>query len=675
MKSQWSDVDAKAMINRYAGDPDVNDDIALRVYTSRLIGRNPALVLHGGGNTSVKTRLPDDLGDLVDVLCVKGSGWDLGAIDPPGLPAVRLASLGALRDRDSLSDEDMVNAQRIRLLNSAAPNPSVETLLHAFLPHKFIDHSHADAILSIVDQPEAERICRDIYGDRLAIVPYVMPGFDLSKLTAEVYEAHPDAEGLLLLQHGLFTYGETARESYELHIRAVDEAEQYVASRRVTVSVPARPDLSYTSFAPILRGLLGEGERHYIMCLRTSEAIRAFVDSPELEQWSQRGVITPEHVIRTKRLPMLLDIAAQEGPAAVRQHVQSQLSQYRGAYRTYVARQVKERGLEVKELDPDPRVVLVPGLGIIGVGTSPAAASVAADVYEHTVSTITDAEAIGVFQALPERDLFDIEYWSLEQAKLAKIKPRLLSGRVVLVTGAAGGIGEAVARAFALAGASLYLVDRDAECLARVADSLGADHEALDVTDADAVGECIEHVVRRFGGLDGVVSNAGTAPQGDIDTCDPETLRASLEVNLLSHQWVAQAVTARLRQQGTGGFLLFNASKSAFNPAKGFGPYAVAKAALVALMKQYALECGTDGIRANAVNADRIRTNLLDADDVALRAEARGLSADEYYRSNLLGREVTVHDVAEAFLSLALARSTTGSVVTVDGGNIAASPR
>jgi rhamnose utilization protein RhaD (predicted bifunctional aldolase and dehydrogenase)/NAD(P)-dependent dehydrogenase (short-subunit alcohol dehydrogenase family) len=675
MKSRWSDADAQAMIDRYTCEPDVNEDIALRVYTSRLIGQDPTLVLHGGGNTSVKTRLPDDLGNLTDVLCVKGSGWDLDTIDPRGLPAVRLASLRALRDRDSLNDEEMVNAQRIRLLNSAAPNPSVETLVHAFLPHKFIDHSHADVILSIVDQPEAERICRDIYGDRLAVVPYVMPGFALSKLTARVYEAHPETEGLLLLQHGLFTYGDTARSAYERHIRAVDEAEQYVASRRTTVSVPVRPDVNYTSFAPLLRGLVGDGERYYTLCLRTSDAIRAFVDNPELEQWSQRGVITPEHVIRTKRVPMLLDVAAHDGPNAVRRHIQSQLSHYRNAYRAYVARHAKASRLDVKESDPDPRIVLVPGLGIIAAGRTPAAAQAAADVYEHTVDTITDAQAVGVFQPLPEGDLFDIEYWSLEQAKLARQAPRLLSGRVVLVTGAAGGIGEAVARAFAREGASLYLVDRDAERLCRVADSLGAAHQGLDVTDTDAVHECVERIVEQFGGIDGVVSNAGTAPQADIDTCDAETLRASLEVNLLSHQWVAQAVTARLRQQGTGGFLLFNASKSAFNPAKGFGPYAVAKAALVALTKQYALECGADGIRANAVNADRIRTGLLDADDVAQRAEARGLSPDEYYRSNLLGQEVSANDVAEAFLNLALARSTTGSIVTVDGGNIAASPR
>lgn len=674
MKSQWVEADARAMVDRYAAD-DVNEDIALRVYTSRLIGQDPTLVLHGGGNTSVKTRVADDLGEPIEVLCVKGSGWDLGDIEPEGLPAVRLGSLGALRERDSLSDEDMVNAQRIRLLDAGAPNPSVETLLHAFLPHKFIDHSHANAILSILDQKEAERICLEIYAERLAVVPFVMPGFELSKLAAQVQEAHPEAEGLLLLQHGLFTYGDTAKVSYERHVRAVDEAEQYIAARSTVVAVPRRADVKYTSFAPMLRGLLGEGERNYVLCLRTSPQIRAFVDREELASWSQRGVVTPDHIIRTKRVPMLLEIEGSANPDDLRLQIQVRLDEYRNAYRSYVKEQVEGRGLEIKPLDPDPRIVLVPGLGIIAVGGSPGAARIAADVYQHTVDTITDAEAVGSFQALPNADLFDMEYWSLEQAKLGKAKPLPLSGKVVLITGAAGGIGEAVAQTFSRAGASLYLVDRDAEGVARVADALGAAQQALDVTDAKAVTDCVERIVAMHGGVDGVVSNAGTAPQSDIDTCDPEILRSSLEVNLLSHQWVAQAVTARLREQGTGGFLLFNASKAAFNPGKGFGPYAVAKAALVALTKQYALECGAYGIRANAVNADRIRTSLLNAEDVSRRAEARGLSADEYYRSNLLGAEVTAADVAEAFLNLALARSTTGCIVTVDGGNIAASPR
>lgn len=685
MKSQWNDGEAEALVDHYAGRAGCNRDLALRVYTSRLIGRDPSLVLHGGGNTSVKTRLVDDLGESVDVLCVKGSGWDLGDIEPEGLPAVRLASLGALRERDAMSDEEMVNAQRTRLLDASAPNPSVETLLHAFLPHKFIDHSHADAILSVVDQPEAEALCREIFGDRLAIVPYVMPGFDLSKLASQVQAAHPQAEGLLLLQHGLFTYGDTAQESYERHVRAVDDAEQFIAQQRTAVSIPARGEVSYTKVAPILRGLLGKSEgeggggskaeRRYVLEHRTSAGIREYVDREELSSWSQRGVVTPDHVIRTKAVPLLLDLAPDTDEDTLRSTIQEALTDYRAKYRAYVERQTTERGIEVKPLDADPRIVLVPGLGIIAVGASPKAAKIAADVHEHTVKVITDAETVGTFQALPEADLFDMEYWSLEQAKLGKAQPKPLAGAVVLVTGAAGGIGEATARAFAAQGACLFLVDRDAERLASVANKLGAGWRAADVTDAQAVDSCIEATVAKFGGIDGVVSNAGTAPQSPIDTCDESILRASLEINLLAHQWLAQAASARLRAQGSGGFLLFNASKAAFNPGKDFGPYAIAKAALVALMKQYALELGPSGVRSNAVNADRIRTRLLDAGEVELRAKARGLSADAYYRSNLLEREVTAEDVAGAFVSLALAESTTGCIVTVDGGNIAASPR
>ena len=294
---------------------------------------------------------------------------------------------------------------------------------------------------------------------------------------------------------------------------------------------------------------------------------------------------------------------------------------------------------------------------------------------EHAVGTITDAFAVGEFQALPDADLFDMEYWSLEQAKLGKAQPRPLEAHVVVITGAASGIGEATARAFAAEGACLFLLDRDGERLEAVAAELGAAHRQVDMTNPAEVDASIDAAVDAYGGLDGIVSNAGTAPQAEIDRCEESVLRESLEINLLAHQWIARAASARLRAQATGGFLLFNASKAAFNPGPGFGPYAIAKAALVALTKQYALELGAHGIRANAVNADRIRTRLLDQGDVAKRARARGLSADDYYRSNLLAREVTGEDVAKAFVDLALAKSTTGCIVTVDGGNIAASPR
>jgi rhamnose utilization protein RhaD (predicted bifunctional aldolase and dehydrogenase) len=464
VQSRWSDADAQATIKRYRNDPQVNEDVALRVYTSRLIGQDPALVLHGGGNTSVKTTFVDDIGIEVPVLCVKGSGWDLGSIEPAGLPAVRLESLGALRDRNVLCDEDMVNAQRTRLIDSTSPNPSVETLLHGFLPHKFIDHSHADAILALVDQVDAEALCREVYGDRLAVVPYVMAGFALAKLAAETYENHPDVEGLLLLKHGLFTFGDTAKESYERHIQAVDAAERFASVKTGEARV-VRQDpvaLEYETLAPVLRGKLCAGQRRYLLTHRRGPAIDAFVARADLTSVSQRGTATPDHVIRTKRVPLLLDIIPSMDSADIGAHIADRLASYREDYVAYVEREASRKQRRVAQLDPDPRIILVPGLGLIAAGASEKAARISADVYEHTIDVIEAAEAIGCYEALPEADLFDMEYWSLEQAKLGKASPKPLQGRVVYISGAARGIGAASAKAFAEAGASLYLTDRDA---------------------------------------------------------------------------------------------------------------------------------------------------------------------------------------------------------------------
>jgi rhamnose utilization protein RhaD (predicted bifunctional aldolase and dehydrogenase)/NAD(P)-dependent dehydrogenase (short-subunit alcohol dehydrogenase family) len=677
MQSRWSDKDAQATIERYRDDPQVNEDIALRVYTSRLIGQDPALVLHGGGNTSVKTTVVDDIGNQVPVLCVKGSGWDLGDIEPAGLPSVRLESLGALRDRAALSDEDMVNAQRTRLIDSSSPNPSVETLLHGFLPHKFIDHSHADAILALVDQPDAEAICKEVYGERLSVVPYIMPGFALAKFAAETYEKNPDVEGLLLLKHGLFTFGDTAKASYERHIQAVDAAERFASAKTGGARVArGNPEpLAYETVAPILRGKLGAGERHYLLTLRRGPTIDAFLARTDLASVTQRGTATPDHVIRTKRVPLQLDLTPAMDSAAIGTHIDERIASYRENYVAYVEREAKQKGRRVAQLDPDPRIILVPGLGIIAAGASEKAARIAADIYEHTIGVIEAAEAIGRYEVLSSADLFDMEYWSLEQAKLGKASPKPLQGRVVYISGAARGIGAACARAFADAGSSLYLTDRDETPLRELAESIGAPCEVVDVTSEERVRASVDHCVRIFGGVDGIVSNAGMAPQGAIDVVSTDELKHSFEVNFFSHQYLASAATRVFRAQGTGGFLLFNASKAAFNPGEGFGPYAIPKAAVVALMKQYAIEGGPIAVRSNAVNADRIRTGLLPPEVVSQRAKARGLEMDAYFRSNLLDREVTAEDVANAFLSLALAPSTTGCVVTVDGGNIAASPR
>jgi len=425
------------------------------------------------------------------------------------------------------------------------------------------------------------------------------------------------------------------------------------------------PQRELLRVVPLLRGRLG---RRMIAEVRSSPETLAFAADPRVRELAERGPVTPDHVIRTKQRPLVLP----EGADAAA--IEAALASYRQRYEQYFSEQQVARGVTRVLLDPGPRVVVVPGLGIVGFGVDAAAANVAADLYEHTIAVIRDAERIGRYQALPDGDIFDMEYWSLEQAKLGKATPRALAGQVVYVSGAASGIGLACARRFAAAGATLFLVDIDPR-VTEVGRALKAASLNVDVTDRADVEASFEWVVRRFGGVDGVVSNAGAAFQSPIATCPEDQLRASLELNLLSHQWVASAAMRVLTAQGSGGFLLFNASKAAFNPGEGFGPYAIAKAGLVALMKQYALAGARVGVRANAVNADRVRTGLFPAEVVEARAAARGLAPEAYFRANLLGREVTAEDVAEAFLNLALARSTTGAVVPVDGGNLAAAPR
>jgi rhamnose utilization protein RhaD (predicted bifunctional aldolase and dehydrogenase)/NAD(P)-dependent dehydrogenase (short-subunit alcohol dehydrogenase family) len=684
MKSGWVESEAQAAIDRYAA---AGVDLALRVYTTRLLGRDPKLVLHGGGNTSVKTTLPDLLGEPVAVLCVKGSGSDMAAIEPTGLPAVRLDRLRKLRARAALSDEEMVRVQRENLLDPMAPNPSVETLLHAFLPHKFVDHTHANAILSLVDQPDGEAICAEVYDGRMSVVPYVMPGFALAQAAANAYQAKPDVEGLILHKHGIFTFGESAREAYERMIALVTLAEERLRKNRKAVFVTAQLPQAIApvaSVAPILRGAcsLPDGRiegawRRLILDFRTGPAILNFVNGADIARYSQAGLVTPDHTIRTKNWPLVVAAPEHGKTDDFKRAAQSAVQAYIARYQAYFTRQNTRVGGIKKPLDPLPRVALVPGLGLFGLGRSKKDSRVAADLAECAVECITDAEAIGRFESISEAEMFDMEYWSLEQAKLGAAKELPLAGQVAVITGAGGTIGAATAKAFAAAGAEVALLDVDASAAQGRAKAIGGAALALacDVTDAVSVGRAFDQVVAAFGGVDIVVSNAGAAWQGRIGEVDEAVLRRSFELNFYGHQRVAQAAVKIMLAQGTGGCLLFNVSKQAVNPGPNFGPYGLPKAATLFLVRQYAVDYGADGIRANAVNADRIRSGLLNDAFIAERAKARGLSEKDYLSGNLLAREVTADDVAQAFLHQALALKTTADVSTVDGGNIAAAMR
>ncbi|MGE3147717.1 MAG: bifunctional aldolase/short-chain dehydrogenase [Pseudorhodoplanes sp.] len=686
MKSAFVEAEAQAAAERYAKQG-IGQDLAFRVYTTRLLGRDPKLVLHGGGNTSVKTRMRDLQGEETDVLCVKGSGWDMASIEPPGLPAVRLDNLKKLRALAALSDEDMVRVQRANLLDPMAPNPSVETLLHAFVPHKFVDHTHSIAVLGLIDQPNGPDFCREVYDGRMGVVPYIMPGFGLAKKAAEVYEENPKAEGLILEKHGIFTFGEDARTAYERMIEMVTLAEERLARNRkavfVTAQLPQRI-ASVAEIAPTLRGATSlrdekvEGAwRRLILDFRTSPAVRNFVDGADLAGYSQAGVVTPDHTIRTKNWPMIVGAPADGKLDDFSKGARAAMELFVAHYRDYFERNNKRFNGGKKMLDPAPRVILVPGLGLFGLGRSKKDARIAADLAEAAVATITDAEAIGKFESISEADMFDCEYWSLEQAKLGSAKELPLAGQVAVVTGAAGAIGFATAKAFAAAGAEVALLDLDEDAAKKRAKEVGGAALGVhcDVTDEYAVYKAFNTVAAHFGGVDIVVSNAGAAWEGKIGEVHEAILRKSFELNFYGHQRVAQNGVRIMQQQGTGGCLLFNVSKQAVNPGANFGPYGLPKAATFFLMRQYAVDYGSAGIRSNAVNADRIRSGLLTDDFIASRAKSRGVSEKDYMSGNLLGREVTADDVAQAFVAHALALKTTGDVTTVDGGNIAAALR
>jgi len=674
--SAWDQAAADAAGSAFA---DAGADLALRVYSTRLLGRDPSLVLHGGGNTSVKTSFADFDGTPVDVLCVKGSGWDMGTIKPAGLPAVRMDALIRISGMETLSDDDLVRLQRRALMDPSAPNPSIEAVLHAIIPEKFVDHSHANALVALTNQPDGEAIVRDLFPDAV-IVPYVMPGFALARDCKAILQGSAIPQGMILLKHGLFTAAEDARDSYEAHVRMI------AACLARIENGPARPFGMATlppavaplaAVAPILRGALAGGEdgSTWVLDHRSSDEVMAFCNGADLADYATRGNVTPDHSIRIKRFGVVLPAPDAADLAGFKAASKAAIATFVSDYAAYFARNNIRHGDTLTRLDCVPRVAYVPGVGLFGIGRTARDAAICADIAEATVNTITSAERVGRWSPLPEEDIFDVEYWSLEQAKLAGVKNAPFSRKIVAVTGAASGLGLAIATAFRQQGAEVVMLDRDPARNSAEAARIGAVAIACDVTDAASVQLAFDGIAARFGGLDVLVSNAGIALQGMIADVDPAVMDRALDVNYRGAFHCARAAIALMRAQGTGGALLFNVSKQALNPGENFGPYGVSKAALLALVRQIATEHGADGITANAVNADRIRTALLNDTMIAERAAARGVDEDTYMRGNLLRREVRAADVADAFLYLAGAGRTTGAILTVDGGNVAAMVR
>ena len=700
MDSLWNDADAADAVARYSGDH--GEDVALRVYTSRLIGSEPRLVLHGGGNTSVKTTATTALGEVVEVICVKGSGWDLATIEPAGLPMMRRGPLQQLGALQVLTDDEMMNQARTQMLDASAPNPSVEVLLHAFLPEKFVDHTHADPVLELTNQPDGERAVEQALGGDVVVLPWVMPGFLLAKAVAHAHQQNPGCEGIVICKHGLFTFADDARSSYEKMIELGDRADRYVAERcsgDTMISVPAALDDGMEAMTaaalPGLRGALSRvevgalGERFVrpVVERRATPELVAFSRHPDAAEMVRRGPLTPDHVIRTSREYLYLDAEAVGDADACREAVAA----YRADYESYFRAHAPEDGsLEMRAAEP--RVVVVEGAGLLAFGEDKRAAVIAADIAEHTLRSIARARAVGDYDPLGPEGVFDIEYWPLELAKLSAPDQAPLAGQVGLVTGAAGAIGHGIADALLGAGCHVVITDVDQARLEVVQAELAERHRAervvaatADVTSDADVARLFEVARLSFGGVDVVVPNAGIAYVSKLADMEPDRLRKVLDVNVTGTMTVLKHAAAVFAEQRTGGAVVVQSSKNVFDPGAGFGAYSASKAGAHQLGKIAALELAPLGVTVNMVNADAVFGDaqipsglweLVGPD----RMKSRGLDPEglrEYYRErSLLKRSVLPAHVGQAVVFFASGVTpTTGATLPVDAGVPGAFPR
>ena len=650
--SLWRDAQADAL----------SGDLERRVYTSRLLGRDKSLVLHGGGNTSVKLREADILGVDTEVLYVKGSGWDLEKIEAAGFSPVRLEHLRRLAQLPALSDPQMVNELVTHLTRASAPVPSVEAILHAILPYKFVDHTHADAVIAVTNTDDGAARVREIYGDRVVVVDYVMPGFELARLCAKRFaaEAGPDTIGMVLLNHGIFSFGASARESYERMIALVGMAEDYLAAHgawTVHLAAVAQAPVDPLELARLRQDICAVAGFPMVMACHADDRNRAFAARPDIAQLCQQGPATPDHVIRTKRLPMLgRDVAA-----------------YAAAYREYFL-QHEPAALERKTmLDPAPRLVIDPAFGLCALGRSAGEAAIGAEIYSHTIDIILRATALGGYRALPAKDIFDVEYWDLEQAKLKRGGKSLpFTGEVAVVTGAASGIGKACVDAFLARGAAVVGLDiqEGVAALHRRPDYRGI---VCDLTDESALQAALGQAVLSFGGIDMAVLNAGIFPGGcKISALSGAAWRQVMQVNLDANLALLRELHPLLKLAPRGGRIVVLGSKNVPAPGPGAAAYSAAKAALTQLARVAALEWGADGIRINTVHPNAVfDTGIWTPEILAARAQHYGMTVDQYRKNNVLGAEVRSSHVGELCAEMcgALFARTTGAQIPIDGGN------
>jgi rhamnose utilization protein RhaD (predicted bifunctional aldolase and dehydrogenase)/NAD(P)-dependent dehydrogenase (short-subunit alcohol dehydrogenase family) len=701
MKNRWSDLEATQFVAQYAAR--WGEDLALRTYTSRLLGSDPELVLHGGGNTSVKGSFQNILGQQVPAVYVKASGFDMSKIEPEGHIPLDLYYLRLLCTLPELSDSAMAEELQMHRLVPGAAGPSIESLTHAYLPAKFIDHTHADAILALTNQPDGEELIREALGDGVALVQYAKAGFKLAKVVTTAYDANPSCRALVWMRHGIMTWGATAREAYESMIDLVARAEDFIARRAskplmVVVRTPLEvADARLAGVAPVVRGLLAQAsgnpdQPHQRVILQplVNQEILDFLGSEGAKQIALTPTLTGDHLIRTKALPLWVDHPAYDDPAKLREQISQALAAYASEYRAYVDRHAAQMPAGVRPFDSLPRMVLLPGLGALCAGKDAYAARIARDITAQTLTTKARIAAMGTYEGLSEEHLFEMEYYTLQHAKLRTDEPPL--GReVAIVTGAAGAIGSAIAEGLLEQGCHVALTDLPGEALDGLTAELASKYgervisAPLNVTDPDSVTQGFNAVIKTWGGIDLVIANAGLAMVSSLEKMDLEAFQRVERVNTDGTLLLLREAARHFRLQGTGGDIILISTKNVFMPGAKFGAYSSTKAAAHQLARIASQEMAELGVRVNMVAPDAVfshgaRKSGLWAEVGPDRMKARGLDAqglEDYYRSrNLLKAAVTAEHVARAVIFFATRQTpTTGATIPVDGGLPDSTPR
>ncbi len=718
MRSKWSEDEAAAFVARYGiewGEP-----LSLRTYSTRLLGGEPALVLHGGGNSSVKARWVNILGEDLAAVFVKASGTDMATVEPAGHPGLDLEYLRRLRTLTDLDDQAMVAELRAHLLRADAPTPSVEALVHAFLPGVYIDHTHADAILALTNQDDGTAVVRRALGEDVIVLPYTTPGFKLALAAEAALRARPDAWGMVWAHHGIVTWGNTARDSYDVMINLVSRAEHFLEHNRgphgAKIPVPGenaaggagttsgslartRLDSQLVTVATMLRGLLatesGDSDRPHrrviVQTLADSEVL-AVLGAPWAYEALVTAPLTTDHLIRTKALPLWIDSLPYGDEAALRELLGAAVERYSEEYRAYLDRHADALPAGVETFDPRPRVVMIPGLGTFCAGPDLRESLITRDITVHTIAVkAAIAASDSLYRGLPEDELFAMEYRTLQHAKLERGQAQPMRGQVALVTGAAGAIGTGICRGLLEAGCLVAATDLPGEPLTALVATLGVEFGdmimglPLDVTDPESVAEAFAGVVRAWGGIDLVIPNAGVAHVAQLIDLSLEKYRKLEQVNVEGTLLLLAEAARHFKRQATGGDVVLISTKNVFAPGAGFGGYSSTKAAAHQLARIASLELAADDVRVNMVAPDAVfscgaRRSGLWAEVGPDRMKARGLDEaglEAYYQGrNLLKAQVTAEHVANAVLFFATRQTpTTGATIPVDGGLPDSTPR